>query len=246
MKRVCVIGVALLALTSCAAPSTTLQNDEGKSYSCSSWGVGLIGTTVALASEADCENRMKAAGYHESSAPVDATQTSPAKADQARSSQSSLPQTITSKDGRLQFVLPAGWKVSDPPPELTARANVLIYALNPTLDGGLTLTSIDKRDITDLKQYVEGIKALQIEMISNGVGSDIQETTINGYPAARVDVRGTTKGINVHYLITAIETRTEVPKLNAVTSESKFADSRPALEALAANVSERTQAATSK
>lgn len=228
MQKIFIIGVALVTLTSCAAPSTTLENEEGKTFRCSSWGFGLIGTAVAISAYSDCMNKIEASGYRELPKASD------------------VPQTILGKDGQLQFVLPPGWVKTEPPVSVAARLDVQIFARNPSIDSVVVITSVDKKDIPDLAQYIKGIEATQIELISNGVGSDIEELTINGNRAARVDVHGTEKGVNVHYLITAIETQGHVIKMNVGTAESKFATNRPAFEAMATGLSEGAKTAPSR
>ena len=52
-----------LGVVGCAAPSKVMINEQGKQVRCGSWGFGVIGTTVAVASYMECVNQQKALGF---------------------------------------------------------------------------------------------------------------------------------------------------------------------------------------
>lgn len=55
--------VIAAALTGCAAPSTTLVNDEGRRAHCGYWGWGVFGVVGAVAMHQHCISKNEAAGY---------------------------------------------------------------------------------------------------------------------------------------------------------------------------------------
>jgi hypothetical protein len=56
--------VSALLLTSCATPSTILQNNQGQMVTCSAAGFGILGTATALVAHGNCVDTYEAAGFH--------------------------------------------------------------------------------------------------------------------------------------------------------------------------------------
>jgi hypothetical protein len=52
-----------VALTGCAAPATTLVNDEGRRAHCGYWGWGVFGVVGAVAMHQHCISKSEAAGF---------------------------------------------------------------------------------------------------------------------------------------------------------------------------------------
>lgn len=53
----------LIFLGGCAAPSKVMINQQGMQVRCGSYGLGVIGTTVAVASYAECVSQRRALGF---------------------------------------------------------------------------------------------------------------------------------------------------------------------------------------
>lgn len=54
-----------VVLSGCVSQKTALTNPAGQQVHCDSWGFGVIGVPIALASHADCMKKAHAAGYSE-------------------------------------------------------------------------------------------------------------------------------------------------------------------------------------
>lgn len=63
MKTVAVVAVGLL-LSGCAVMSEEMVNPStGMSQKCESFGFGIIGTPIAIATQLECEKKLKEAGF---------------------------------------------------------------------------------------------------------------------------------------------------------------------------------------
>ena len=66
MVRIVVVSAALLPiLVGCAAPSAHLVNDKGQKTQCSAFGLGLLGSFIALTMEQNCVEKAEKQGYHQ-------------------------------------------------------------------------------------------------------------------------------------------------------------------------------------
>ena len=66
MVRIVVVSAALLPiLGGCAAPSAHLVNDKGQKTQCSAFGLGLLGSFIALTMEQNCVEQAEKQGYHQ-------------------------------------------------------------------------------------------------------------------------------------------------------------------------------------
>ncbi|MBI5521688.1 MAG: hypothetical protein HY910_03595 [Desulfarculus sp.] len=62
--RLLYLSLLLASLSACAAPHQVMVNPEdGTSVDCSTWGSGILGTTIAVATHKDCVDRLRAKGY---------------------------------------------------------------------------------------------------------------------------------------------------------------------------------------
>lgn len=62
--RSSIILIIVLFLAGCAAPSKVMINPKtGHQIDCSTWGIGWLGTPVAIAAYQDCINKSRALGY---------------------------------------------------------------------------------------------------------------------------------------------------------------------------------------
>ena len=229
--------VSALLLTSCATPSTILQNNQGQMVTCSAAGFGILGTATALVAHGNCVDTYEAAGFHkfgsasaaaQSKVPstnIPSTYVQPSMA-------ANIPATLTSKDGQIQLLLVPGWMQAEP------TSPNMIYAHNPSLDTYLVVTTDDKRDIEDLRSYGAAMEARLVDRFTESQVPEIKNIMINGHVAMRFEASGVVNGVRIHYLATIVETQTKMLELNAWTVESKFADRRDGMATLASGLSE--------
>lgn len=77
MLRVIVVSAALLAmLGGCAVTDAKMANNKGQTAQCSTFGMGVIGTLVAVSMYQNCVEEHKKQGYHEVPAKTSAAPTS--------------------------------------------------------------------------------------------------------------------------------------------------------------------------
>lgn len=53
----------VVALCSCVSYDTTYHSQDGRQYFCRGQGYGIIGSTIAIQREADCDKAAKQAGF---------------------------------------------------------------------------------------------------------------------------------------------------------------------------------------
>lgn len=69
MVRITYLGFAVwmfvlaVALCSCVSYDTTYHSQDGRQYFCRGQGYGIIGSTIAIQREADCDKAAKQAGF---------------------------------------------------------------------------------------------------------------------------------------------------------------------------------------
>jgi hypothetical protein len=61
MKTITIASAVLIA--GCSSQSAMLRNDAGHVVQCANWGIGVLGVPAAMAMQADCVKKAKAAGY---------------------------------------------------------------------------------------------------------------------------------------------------------------------------------------
>ena len=101
----------------------------------------------------------------------------------------------------------------------------------------------NRSDVQDLRLYGENLRASIASKLSSAQVSDVRNIAVGGRPAVRFDIAGVANGVRVRFLYTAIEGNSGILKVNAWTLESRFAESRRALEALVAGLTELTSTA---
>jgi hypothetical protein len=218
-----------LPLAGCVDRSTSLQNSQGQAVRCHAFGFGILGSIMAASEQRNCVDSYHAAGYAEPGATPHAQHT------EVVPETGLTPSAITSKDGRIRLTLPAGWFQADAPKPLS---NVQMFARNPSFGGTLFVSLDEKTDIQDLEVYGRTLQRLLANKLSETELSKVQRTAVNGHPAVRFDVGGVTNGVRIHYLMTVVDGKSTVLKLNAWTVESKFIEHRDELAALAAGLTE--------
>lgn len=217
MSKSVVIGVSLaavLVVSGCATPSTTMQNASGQTTTCASSGWGVIGTPLALASHAECVEKMQASGFRA----VDARIAAPKPSEDA---------------ANLALDLPAGWE-RKPLTENMAKTGGSIYAINAADDIVVLVSAASREGISDLMAYAAGRRATQEGTLLNPASSDIKVSEINGRLALRFEVSGFVRGgLKVTYLHTIVEGDKQIGLVTAWTSAGTFAQKRGKLESLA-------------
>ncbi|MBL6458830.1 hypothetical protein JMJ55_26210 [Belnapia sp. T6] len=229
-----------LLLTACAAPATDLINDQGRRVRCSAAGFGVIGSAVALAAYQNCLSANQAAGYRipgsaGAARPAAAPATGAIRPEATAAGAAAAPSYATGRDGQLRLLLPAGWQAAPPPPVLAAAQ---IYAVNRELDAAAAISADNRRDVADLTAYAEAFRRRLAAGLETTQVTELQEAVVAGRPALRFEVAGTGNGARLRFLFTVMAGSTQVVRINAWTTESRFAALRPQLEQLAEGLSE--------
>ncbi len=215
------IGISLagaLLVTGCATPSTTMQNASGQTVNCASSGWGVLGTTIALASHAECVDKMQASGFRA----IDARIAAPKPSEDA---------------ANVVLNLPDGWE-RKPLTENMAKSGGSLYALNIREDAGLLVSAISSEGINDMMAYAASRRAAQESLLLNPASSDIKVGDLNGRLALRFEVSGFVKGgMKLTYHYTIIQGNKQIGLVNAWTSAGTFEQKRTSLESLANTLS---------
>lgn len=137
----------------------------------------------------------------------------------------------------ISLSLPAGW-VKIPLTEQMNRDGALLYAQNPTFDARFVLTGYKRENITDLEAFAYTKRSLVASNFSDRRQSEVFETTVNGKPARRFEVTGTTPDSHykITYTVCIIEGATEIAFISVWALASNFSYQKGALESLAENI----------
>lgn len=215
------IGVgfaSILLVTGCATPSTTLQNASGQTVTCASSGWGVLGTPLALASHAECVEKMQASGFRA----VDSRVAAPKPSEDA---------------AKVSLSLPEGWE-RKPLTENMAKSGGSLYALNTKDDAGVLVSAVSSEGINDMMAYAAGRRAVQESLLLTPASSDIKVGEVNGRLALRFEVSGFVKsGIRVTYHYTIIQGDKQIGVVNVWTSAGTFEQKRASFESLANSLS---------
>jgi hypothetical protein len=207
----------LLLLTACAAPTTRFQNAAGQIATCSSMGYGWLGAPMALASHADCVDRMRAAGYWEAAE----GDVNPKSSEQAH---------------KLWLDLPQEWEKRSPTDKMV-EIGVVFYAINKTMDAGALVSAVDRESITNLMDFASARRTVQARNLKNPKQSEITRTEIDGRMAFRFEISGVLRnGVDVTYLNTLIVGEKQIAYINTWTKAVDYPQHKPTLESLASNL----------
>lgn len=250
MKNISLGLVSALVFSACATPSQVLVRKDGSTIRCHSEGIGVIGAPAALIAQGSCISDYRALGYipieehnaakanknqpsiSESITPPLFQQTSTTPQSAQSDSLGSSPSSAKSKDGSYIFNIPRGW-TQIPPPANFQNSPGVIHAKNPSMDLMVLISTAENSDIQDFHAYAEFKRSEQAKKLTNPKIFDIQQQKINGLEAFRYEVTGLVNGVNIHYLVTIMQSEKKIIMVNAWTVESKFNRNRNELERLA-------------
>lgn len=203
-----------LLLGACATPSTTLQNANGQTVTCSSSGWGYVGAPAALISHSNCVDEMQAKGYRA----VDKAVATPKASEGAKD---------------VKFDLPGGWEYKQAPDSLKDG----VYALNKVKDLGAYVTAVSGEGLDDLMAYAMARRDNQLSLVRDGMASEIGKFEISGRLALRYEVTGFAKnGMKVTYITTIIRGSKQVGFVNVWSTAPGVERNRAELESMASRV----------
>jgi hypothetical protein len=143
-----------------------------------------------------------------------------------------------SKDGKFQLTAPRNWSTAT---SLNAEAS--IEAEGP--EGYVILLTDTKEDLSDasIERYATSRAETIIKKLEGGNMGPAMEMTVNGRRAVQRELRGSTKNVNVMYLLTVIDTPQHLHQVLAWSTKSKFPTSRPVLASISSTFVEIAPAA---
>ena len=132
--------------------------------------------------------------------------------------------------------LPEGWTPQKVSEQLRSR-DIFFYASNKSLEAGLIMSAIPRAGIGDIDEFVKNRESSQAAKLTGTQASEIEQLNINGMPAYRFVVSGTTQtGKNMTYHATLIDSGSEIVYLNSWIYTVNYPDHRTELGKLAYDV----------
>ncbi len=226
-KSYLLISCAAFSIVGCANVNTPMRNAEGRAINCNAMGLGIIGSTAALAMHDNCISDARAKGFvpYDEALPTGGTASGGAAPPPAVSTS---PITVSGKDGLFKITLPAGWTTTTPP-----NQSFHLAARNLSKETYLQISSVNASDVSDWILFTENLKTRLVGNLIQASASETQKIKINGFDALRADIGGTLKnGIKVHYLGTVLKTDKNLIYVLSWTTESNFSSARGDLEQL--------------
>ncbi len=229
MPKLLVLGVAVCALCGCTTmyykPGATAQEGKEAVYNCerdvSQSRLGGLSNQALLR---DCMNAQ--GWYSGTGAPTStAAATSPALA------------TPVPGADQLALALPTGFVLRRAPENLKA-VGAVFYAINGTLDIGMTVIPLRHEGVTDLIAFATTKRASESDALRDATSSEVTTLKIGGHNAAQFKVTGMMSGnIKVTYVTTFIEGHDQIVIVNAWTGATNALQQMTMLESLAGTVS---------
>ena len=150
------------------------------------------------------------------------------------------PVTITTPDGAVQALLPAGWETMEPK-GVVLQKEAKLFAQNRSAQIYLGVVSVAKADYRSLEVAAELSLKDQLAKLGDAQPTSLTPLTVNGRSALRYEVSGfASNGVKVGFLVTVIEQDTRYVKVGFWTVASKFTDYRNEFASLTEGVTERT------
>jgi hypothetical protein len=144
--------------------------------------------------------------------------------------------TVPNSD-QLAMALPTGF-VLRPAPETLKAVGAVFYAINGTLDIGVTVIPLRHEGVTDLTAYASTRRAREADTLKDATWSEVTRIDIGGRNAAQFSVTGTTSGnVKITYVSTFIEGHDQIVFVNAWTGATNALQQMTVLESLAGMVS---------
>lgn len=132
----------------------------------------------------------------------------------------SKPTVMTSADGKTQLTIPGDWRR-----ETALNEQASLQASNRVKETYVVLISDNKQDYTDemtLARFTSVTREAMVGGVRSAQATEPMPTTISGYPALQYELRGGVDGVNVVYIITAIETASSFHQLITWTLPSRY------------------------
>ena len=225
--RKLLIVVAVCALSGCTTmyykPGATAQQGKEAVYNCErDVSQSRMGGLSNKALFRDCMNAQ--GWYSGTDAPtVTATSTSPG------------PVTPAPGADQLALALPAGFALKAVPDNLK-NAGAALYAVNRTLDIGMSVMPVTHEGVTDLTAFASTKKAAQVDRLKDGTSTEVARLEVGSRNAVRYSVTGTYKNLKITYVTTLIEGHDLIVIVNAWAGQPTR-QQMTVLESLAATVS---------
>ena len=142
---------------------------------------------------------------------------------------------LKSKDGRFEVTVPPAWH---PQPGISPEAN--IEAEGP--EGFVVVITQAKAELADsnLSRYAASRAEVIAKKVEHGKAGPQLETTVAGHRAIQIELSGATKGYEVMYVLTVVETASHLHQVLAWTTKTKFPKSQAPLAAITATFGETT------
>jgi hypothetical protein len=138
---------------------------------------------------------------------------------------------------QLALALPGGF-VLRPAPEELKDVGAVFYAINGTLDIGVTVIPLRHEGVTDLTAYASTRRAREADALKEATWSEVTLLEIGGRNAARFRVSGTTSSnFKITYVSTFIEGHDQIVFVNAWSGATNALQQMTVLESLGATVS---------
>jgi hypothetical protein len=138
---------------------------------------------------------------------------------------------------QLAIALPTGFVLRSAPENLKA-VGAVFYAINGTLDIGVTVIPQRNDGVADLTAYASTRRAREADALKDATWTDVARLEIGGHHAAQFKVTGTTSSnLKVTYVSTFIEGHDQIVFVNAWSGATNAIQQMTVLESLAATVS---------
>jgi len=154
----------------------------------------------------------------------------------AAAATSPAPVTPVPGADQLALALPPGFALKALPDNLK-NAGAALYAVNRTLDIGMSVMPVPHEGVTDLTAFAWTKKAAQVDRLTDGASSEVARLEVGGRNAVRYSVTGTFKNLKITYVTTLIEGHDLIVIVNAWAGATNAQQQMTVLESLAAAVS---------
>jgi hypothetical protein len=223
-----------LDMLTCKDQASLAVNSAGHQTADFFLGLTVVGAPVAYANDkararavfADC---MQARGY---------VVTLPGQSEPPSvvAAPITVPSPVPNSD-QIAMALPTGFVLRSAPANLKA-VGAIFYAVNGTLDIGVTVIPQRNDGVTDLTAYASTRRAREADALKDATWTEVARLEIGGHHAAQFKVTGTTSSnLKVTYVSTFIEGHDQIVFVNAWSGATNALQQMTVLESLAATVS---------
>ncbi len=147
--------------------------------------------------------------------------------------------TVKGKDGGVELKLPDGWEESPLPDG--ASETIQAMALNKKQDTGVLVAVVDRSDLeAKLADYADKYVAgfAKAKTMTNVTKTALKAVKVDGKDAMQCELRCTSNGVKLAYLITVVQTDKSFECVMGWTTQSKFTKLKADLAKLPADVTE--------